>query len=89
VPSPVRVYRRNYLRPLTPHTRLVARPSTWGNRFSVLEHGREEAIRLYRELQLPQQAESARRELRGWNLACYCKPGEACHADLLLDGANS
>jgi hypothetical protein len=83
------VYRRNYLEPLPPHTRLVARPSKWGNRFRLEEHGRAGAIRFYRELQLPDQAEAARSELRGWNLACYCKPGEACHADLLLKVANS
>lgn len=27
-------------------------------------------------------------ELRGKNLACWCGPGEACHADLLLALAN-
>jgi hypothetical protein len=27
-------------------------------------------------------------ELRGKNLACWCSPGEACHADLLLRLAN-
>jgi hypothetical protein len=27
-------------------------------------------------------------DLRGKNLACWCKPGEACHADVLLELAN-
>jgi hypothetical protein len=27
-------------------------------------------------------------ELRGKNLACWCKPGEPCHADVLLEIAN-
>ena len=27
-------------------------------------------------------------ELTGKNLACWCKPGDACHADILLDLAN-
>lgn len=27
-------------------------------------------------------------ELRGRDLACWCPPGEPCHADLLLDLAN-
>lgn len=27
-------------------------------------------------------------ELRGKNLACWCKPGTPCHADVLLDLAN-
>jgi len=32
--------------------------------------------------------EQARSELRGKNLACWCKPGEPCHADVLLEIAN-
>jgi len=31
----------------------------------------------------------ARRELRGRDLACWCKPGEPCHADVLLEIANA
>jgi hypothetical protein len=31
----------------------------------------------------------AKRELRGKNLACWCKPGDACHADVLLELANA
>lgn len=27
-------------------------------------------------------------ELRGKNLACWCKPGTPCHADVLLEFAN-
>lgn len=27
-------------------------------------------------------------QLRGKNLACWCKPGEPCHADVLLELAN-
>jgi hypothetical protein len=27
-------------------------------------------------------------ELRGKNLACFCKPGDPCHADVLLELAN-
>ncbi len=27
-------------------------------------------------------------ELRGRNLACWCRPGEPCHADVLLEIAN-
>ena len=32
--------------------------------------------------------EDIRRELRGKNLACWCRMGQACHADLLLEIAN-
>lgn len=30
-----------------------------------------------------------RAELRGKNLACWCKPGAPCHADVLLELANA
>ena len=29
------------------------------------------------------------RHLRGKNLACWCKPGDPCHADVLLSLANT
>lgn len=32
--------------------------------------------------------ERARRDLGGKNLACWCKSGSACHADVLLELAN-
>lgn len=28
-------------------------------------------------------------ELRGKNLACWCRMGESCHADVLLEMANA
>ena len=33
--------------------------------------------------------EEARQELRGHDLACWCPPGEPCHADVLLEIANA
>ena len=30
----------------------------------------------------------ARRDLRGKNLACWCRDGQPCHADVLLEIAN-
>ncbi len=32
--------------------------------------------------------EDARRELASKDLACWCPPGQACHADVLLAAAN-
>jgi hypothetical protein len=32
--------------------------------------------------------EEIRKALRGKNLACWCKPGTPCHADVLLEIAN-
>lgn len=36
----------------------------------------------------PTTVEDVKRELRGKNLACWCKPGAPCHADVLLEIAN-
>lgn len=53
----------------------------------------ETAVRFFREMieesdrNYPSNAE-IRAQLRGKNLACWCKPGEPCHADVLLDIAN-
>lgn len=36
----------------------------------------------------PYTVEDIRRELAGHDLACWCKPGDPCHADALLEIAN-
>jgi hypothetical protein len=54
------------------------------------EHGtRTEDFPIYKKLEA-QRAKILRRlpELRGKNLACWCKEGEICHADVLLELAN-
>jgi len=40
------------------------------------------------ELGTPPTVETIQRELRGKNLACWCKPDDPCHADVLLAIAN-
>jgi len=80
----------------------VARPSKWGNPFEVgmTEHlgipfcggplTVAEAVVLFRGTigsklnDFPNCLE----ELWGKNLACWCKPGEPCHADVLLELSN-
>lgn len=37
---------------------------------------------------VPSRFEREMEELRGKNLACWCKPGAACHAEILLAFAN-
>ena len=68
----------------------VARPSKWGNPYAVADYGRDEAIRLYRDVPrpAPRTHSRARTELAGRDLACWCAPSEACHADVLLAVAN-
>jgi hypothetical protein len=51
----------------------------------------EKAVDMYRKMlaSVPVLADMAREELRGKNLACWCAPGACCHADVLLEIANS
>jgi hypothetical protein len=69
----------------------VSRPTRWGNPFPVSEDGLEEAVALFRQYLAdhPELVEAARRELAGKDLACWCKPGALCHADIWLEVANS
>lgn len=46
-----------------------------------------ECFRLWAEGQ-PKFIEAVRRELRGKDLACWCKLSDPCHADILLELAN-
>lgn len=61
-------------------------------RFSRQAEAHEAAVKLYRhwiEHGAPTSyADRARLALRGKNLACYCRPDLACHADVLLELAN-
>lgn len=37
----------------------------------------------------PPTIETIRAELAGKNIGCWCKPGEPCHGDILLEIANA
>ena len=71
---------------------VVTRPTKWGNPHP-LSLGRYEAVRRYRDDllagRLDVDVDDVRRELRGRNLACYCPLDGPCHADTLLELANS
>lgn len=70
----------------------VGRPTHWGNPFPVsMYDGAEAAMIAYREYvkTFPQITDAAKRDLRGKDLACWCKEGEPCHADVLLELANA
>jgi hypothetical protein len=90
VPNRIQLSRRKGWRK-PPGAVVVARPSRWGNPYRVADHGRAEAVARYRRYLAdhPELAEAARRELAGKDLACWCKPGDLCHADVLLEVANS
>jgi Domain of unknown function (DUF4326) len=68
---------------------LVARPSRWGNPYSIEQYGREQAIEMYERWLLANDELLAQLPgLRGRRLACYCKLDEPCHADVLARLAN-
>jgi len=64
----------------------VARPSRWGNPYPAAEWGREHAIALFAQNLAKSPPDIA--ILRGKNLACWCAPDQACHADILLKMAD-
>ena len=68
----------------------VSRPSKWGNPYTVDEYGRQLAVDNYRRELLGKKLIGALdlSELKGKNLACWCKLDESCHADVLLAMAN-
>jgi hypothetical protein len=66
----------------------------WGWRFRRPEHvcrDGAEAVRRFRACLLLDEAIHAhvRQELAGVNLACWCGASDPCHADTLLELANS
>ena len=74
-----------------------ARPGRWGNPFIVqfdphpdyTPQTAEDAVKMYRGyINKGLTRITIRSQLRGKNLACWCKPGEPCHCDVLLELAN-
>ena len=63
----------------------VARPTKWGNPFTVENTGRVPAVLRYACEVAPMLDVT---ELRGKNLACWCALDQECHADVLLELAN-
>lgn len=79
----------------------VARPHKWGNPWrvgdvAIVNTGKNAeriaitpalAVELFRQSIIPRLGE-VRAELAGKHLACFCKLGDPCHADVLLELAN-
>lgn len=71
----------------------VARPSQFGNPFRVGAPDVPDAAAAVEKFRDYVGSSStyrfyAEEVLRGKNLACWCKEGEPCHADVLLDFSN-
>lgn len=86
---------------MPPNTVKVDRTTRYGNPFKVTEDRSEaEAAMAFHtwltvdtcHAGIPERKAAllaALPELRGKNLACWCKPGKFCHADVLLELANA
>ena len=84
---------------MPPNTVSVCRPGKWGNPHKVgtIVDGKPlsawGAVAMFNANlitgALGYTAKDVIRELRGKNLACWCKEGDPCHADVLLKLANS
>jgi hypothetical protein len=90
MPQRVRLSRARGWR-MPPNTKKVDRSTRWGNPFGLAEF--PDAVERYRAwIVQPEQAEllaQARAALRGKDLACWCALDASCHADVLLDLANT
>ena len=77
---------------MPPNTVYVGRGSQWGNPFPVTKKYDAVAavrdFRFYVAGRLNSGAGYPLAALRGKNLACWCKLGTPCHADVLLELAN-
>ena len=74
----------------------IGRPSKWGNPYKVASNAPREvfehAVDRYRSDlvagKLRFTVDDVVSELRGHDLACWCRPGAACHGEVLLEIAN-
>jgi Domain of unknown function (DUF4326) len=70
------------------NTIVVARPTRWGNPYSVATLGSRQAAVDAHRAWLPHQQHLDPADLAGKNLACWCPLSEPCHADTLIEWAN-
>lgn len=87
---------------MPPNTVKVDRSTRWGNPFPIeKEHPWKDAawsvlqfsfwidrLEVFPGKHAPPSLAEIRADLRGKNLACWCKPGATCHADVLMELAN-
>ena len=73
----------------------VDRSTRFGNPFRATGHSRQQVVDAFRQwiegahvTEAWDMQRAAVRDLRGKNLACWCRLSDPCHADVLLDLAN-
>jgi len=96
-PAPIRVQlsRKKGWR-MPPNTVKVSRPGKWGNPFKVgVDGDAKHCVELFgMDVCNPYNPRvgfdfEEIQQLRGKNLACWCKLGSPCHADVLIRLANA
>ena len=60
-----------------------------GNRDDALDAAQEAFLKCWKSPSSLENVRDLRACLRGKNLACWCKLGQPCHADILIEMANS
>lgn len=79
----------NLYKPILPENSVsIVRPSKYGNPYKVKDFGREEALKKFEkdllESKLKFTIKDIQEDLRGRDLACWCKENENCHGDILI-----
>ena len=99
--TPIRIQRKSHTGwRMPPNTVSVARPSCWGNRYTVggfygawfegnLTKARQACVDRFEDEMSDYFRERVKVHLAGKNLACWCPLDQPCHADVLLKIANS
>lgn len=92
--KPVRIQRKRIKGWKMPeNTVIVSRGTKWGNPFKIDKfNSREKVLKFYKIMLNKEYSywrDIVKKELKGKNLACYCKLSDPCHADILLKIANS
>lgn len=80
-----------YGNPFTPSMICVSPSRVHKQGEPIGQAGAVKAFRTLMQTNLQREPKATREildELRGKNLACWCKAGEPCHADVLLELAN-
>jgi hypothetical protein len=76
---------------LASNQKYVGRPTPFGNPFPVTQYlKREHCIADHKDYvdENPELISKIKRELKGFDLGCWCSLKETCHADYLLKIAN-
>lgn len=88
--KPIRIQRKRTKGWKMPeNTVYVGRPSKWGNPFDFTNSGTVHPAMRYACEVAPLIPPNELKSLRGKNLACWCPLDQPCHADVLIDLANS